>query len=95
MNMAYNLPVYNIPALKRAAYRRLRDLGYVWRGCSRINEFDGRVTCSIQIYTEEKYIIKSPADIVVENGDEIRGHDLQTERKKGFQGGENISRSKE
>ena len=55
--MAYNLPVYNIPALKRAAYRRLHDLGYVWRGCSRINEFDGRVTCSIQIYTEEKYIM--------------------------------------
>ena len=57
MNMAYNLPVYNNIVLKIAAYRRLRDLGYVWRGRSRINEFDGRVTYSIQIYTEEKYIM--------------------------------------
>ena len=55
--MAYNLPVYNNPVLKRAAYRRLRDLGYVWRGRTRINEFDGRVNYSIQIYTEEKYIM--------------------------------------
>lgn len=57
MNMAYNLPVYNSLVLKRTAYRRLRDLGYVWRGSSRINEFDGRQTYSVQIYTEEKYIM--------------------------------------